>query len=171
MKKIVFLFSFALLVMSCMQTDATNKELTAIEYYNRGVVYVDLGKYQLALDDYSSAIRINPDYAKAYNNRGGVYVDLGKYQLALDDYSSAIRINPDDAKAYDNRGIVKWHLKLEYCNDFKRACDLGQCDNYNKGCKWIALWSLLWKEKGENKTNWKVTLLTLTTRQIHKSQS
>jgi tetratricopeptide (TPR) repeat protein len=135
MKKIVFLFSFALLVMSCMQTDATNKELTAIEYYNRGVVYVDLGKYQLALDDYSSAIRINPDYAKAYNNRGGVYVDLGKYQLALDDYSSAIRINPDDAKAYDNRGIVKWHLKLEYCNDFKRACDLGQCDNYNKGCK------------------------------------
>jgi len=71
----------------------------------------------------------------AYSNRGSVYVDLGKYQLALDDYSSAIRINPDDAKAYDNRGIVKWHLKLEYCNDFKRACDLGQCDNYNKGCK------------------------------------
>ena len=107
----------------------------ASAYYNRGFAYMNLGKYQLAIDDYSRAIRINPDKAIAYNNRGVAYKKLGKYQLAIDDYNRAIRINPDYAKAYYNRGTAKWHLKLEFCSDFKRACDLGNCDNYNNFCK------------------------------------
>ena len=104
-------------------------------YYNRGVVYGNLGKYQLAIDDYSRAIRINPDYADAYYNRGLSYYKLGKYQPAIDDYSRAIRINPDIADAYNGRGTAKWSLKLEFCSDFKRVCELGNCDNYNNFCK------------------------------------
>ena len=107
----------------------------AIAYNNRGIAYNDLGKYQLAIDDYNNAIRINPDDADAYYNRGNAYNDLGKYQLAIDDYNRAIRIKPDYANAYNNRGTAKWYLKLDYCSDYKKACDLGECHNYNKLCK------------------------------------
>ena len=43
--------------------------------------------------------------------------------------------NRNYADAYLNRGISKWYLKLPYCSDFKKACDLGLCDNYNDLCK------------------------------------
>tara|TARA_B100000767_G_C19351094_1_gene363830 strand:+ start:152 stop:379 length:228 start_codon:yes stop_codon:yes gene_type:complete len=69
MKRLVFLFSVAFLGMSCTQTDTINKELTAIEYFKRGNTSLNLGNYQYAIDDYISAIRINPDYADEFNNR------------------------------------------------------------------------------------------------------
>lgn len=46
--------------------------------------------------------------------------------------------NPNEeltAVEYYNRGIAKWYLKLEYCSDYKKACELGACDNYNTACK------------------------------------
>ena len=103
-------------------------------YYNRGNTYDKLGKHQLAIDDYSRVIKIKPNYV-GYFNRGNTYGKLGKYQLAIDDYSRVIKMNPNYKSAYINRGIAKWNLKLAFCSDFKRACDLGQCDNYYKACK------------------------------------
>ena len=98
-------------------------------------VYKKLGKYKLALDDYNSTLRIMPNYSNTYICRANVYEKSGKYQLAIDDYSRAIEINPNDVNAYDKRGAAKWYLKLEYCSDFKKACDLDKCNNYNKFCK------------------------------------
>ena len=69
MKRLVFLFSVAFLGMSCTQIDTINKKLTAIKYFKRGNTSLNLGNYQYAIDDYSSVIRINPDYADAFNNR------------------------------------------------------------------------------------------------------
>ena len=37
-------------------------------FINRGLSYDKLTKYQLALNDYVSAIKISPDYELAYNN-------------------------------------------------------------------------------------------------------
>ncbi|MFN9671572.1 MAG: tetratricopeptide repeat protein [Microcystis sp.] len=42
-------------------------------YGNRGYLYSDLQKYDLALSDYSKAIDINPNDAQAYYNRGNLY--------------------------------------------------------------------------------------------------
>ncbi|MFM6788667.1 MAG: tetratricopeptide repeat protein, partial [Microcystis panniformis] len=78
---------------------------------NRGLLYYNLQKYDLALAHYNQAIRINPNYAMAYNNRGVLYIDLQKYDLALSDYSKAIEINPNDAYAYGNRGLLYAELK------------------------------------------------------------
>ena len=64
------------------------------------------GEYQEAIDDYTSAIKINPDDADAYVNRGAAYHNLGKHQEAIDDFNTAIKINPDYAKAYYNRGML-----------------------------------------------------------------
>jgi len=107
----------------------------ALSYNNRGYSYEELGNYEEAIADYTRAIRIDPDDALAYKNRGYSYRKLGNNEEAIADYTRAIRIDPDDVWVYNNRGVSKWHLKLDYCSDFKRACGLGDCNNYNTYCK------------------------------------
>jgi tetratricopeptide (TPR) repeat protein len=80
-------------------------------YNNRGVLYKDQQKYELALADYNKAIELNPNDAKAYYNRGNLYSDQQKYELALADYNKAIELNPNYAEAYANRGLLYAELK------------------------------------------------------------
>ncbi|MBD2388613.1 serine protease [Cylindrospermum sp. FACHB-282] len=92
-------------------------------YSNRGSLYHDQKKWDLALADYTKAIAINSEYASAYYNRGNLYHDQKKWDLALADYTKAIAINPEYASAYYNRGNLyndqkKWDLALV---DFTKA--------------------------------------------------
>jgi tetratricopeptide (TPR) repeat protein/S1-C subfamily serine protease len=80
-------------------------------YLNRGVVYSDQKKWELALADYTKAIAINPDLALPYYNRGNLYFDQKKLDLALADYTKAIAIDPDHAQAYYNRGNLYFDQK------------------------------------------------------------
>ena len=76
-----------------------------------------------AIEDYSKAIEIDPDYAEAYNNRGFVYDVMGEYGQAIDDFNKAIELVPDYAKAYYNRGVtyVKQGRNDEALADFEKA--------------------------------------------------
>ena len=47
-----------------------------------------------AVEDYTKAIEIDPNYHFAYFNRARVKSELGDYQGAIDDYSKIIEINP-----------------------------------------------------------------------------
>jgi tetratricopeptide (TPR) repeat protein/S1-C subfamily serine protease len=99
-------------------------------YYNRGNLYKDQQKYELALADYNKAIDINRNFAKAYYNRGNFYYDQQKYELALADYSKAIELNRNYANAYYNRGVLykdqqKYELALA---DYNKAIKLNPND-------------------------------------------
>ena len=72
--------------------------------------YYQQGKYQEAIDYYTEAIKINPDFAEAYFNRGFAKAALKQYTEAIDDYTRAISINPDYGEAYNNRGAAKYDL-------------------------------------------------------------
>jgi tetratricopeptide (TPR) repeat protein len=61
---------------------------------NRGGLYANQEKLDLALADWKKAIVLNPNFALAYYNRGLVYKDHGKLDLALVDYNKAIALNP-----------------------------------------------------------------------------
>jgi len=103
-------------------------------YNNRGVSYYNQGKYEQAINDYTRAIELNPKYADAYNNRGIVYYDQGQHNQAISDYSKAIDVNKSYAKAYHNRGLVYMVVlkdKEKGCADWQKACELGECYNYN----------------------------------------
>ena len=76
-------------------------------YTNRGIVRSELGDKQGAIDDFTLAIKINPNDALAYNNRGLVRSELGDKPGAIDDFNQAIKINPNYALAYNNRGNVR----------------------------------------------------------------
>lgn len=78
----------------------------AITYYSRGLLYYTTGQYNHALEDFTTAIQLNPNLSEAFNNRGAVYSALKQYNLAMQDYEKAIQINPDNVEAYVNRGAV-----------------------------------------------------------------
>ncbi|MBD2777451.1 serine protease [Iningainema tapete] len=109
----------------------------AAYYNNRGFFYKEQKKWELALDDYNQALRLNPKYILAYNNRGNLYVDQKKWDLALADFNQAIQFNPQDplAYAYYNRGrlyhnLEKWELALA---DYNQAIQINPkyADTYN----------------------------------------
>ena len=81
------------------------RELTAQEYFEQAFEANDPGE---ALRLYSSAIRLQPDFALAFNNRGALRRDYqGDVAGAREDYDTAIRVQPDLAMAFSNRGNLR----------------------------------------------------------------
>jgi len=78
--------------------------LTAEEWFDKGYAAQIAGNHNEAVDAYTVAIRLKPDYAEAYNNRGIAYDKLGQYSRAIEDFNQAIRLKPDYAEEYNNRG-------------------------------------------------------------------
>jgi tetratricopeptide (TPR) repeat protein len=62
--------------------------------------------YDHAIADFTQAIRIDPNFAKAYVGRGATYADKQDYDRAIVDYTQAIRIDPNYATAYISRGAT-----------------------------------------------------------------
>jgi tetratricopeptide (TPR) repeat protein len=91
-----------------------------------GNVLFKEGKNKEAIDNYSKAISLKPDYAPAYSNRGVAYVNIRQYRMAVEDYSRAVRLKPDYAIAYNNRGIAYANLGQHQMaiEDYKQATGL-----------------------------------------------
>ena len=81
-----------------------------------------------AIDDYTQAIRLCPDWARVYTNRGNAKLHLGKSKTidgdlseskkilysAIEDYNRAIWLFSDDVVTYNNLADTKLNLaKLE----------------------------------------------------------
>ena len=75
-------------------------------YFNRGRAYAEQGDDDLAIDDYTAAIELDPQFAQAYNGRGRAYDEQGDYEQAMEDYTAAIELDPQYAEAYNNRGLI-----------------------------------------------------------------
>jgi tetratricopeptide (TPR) repeat protein len=82
------------------------KELTAQEWFEQGDKHSDVKNYDEAINCYTEAIRLKPDYAEAYNNRGNAHKVKGDQDGAIADYTEAIRLKPDYYTAHFNRGFV-----------------------------------------------------------------
>jgi|TARA_B110000914_G_scaffold221991_1_gene234709 hypothetical protein len=62
---------------------------------------------------------------------------LGDYKGAIKDFTKAIALKPHCAKIHIFTGNLKAWTKQNYCFAYKKACDLGNCSEYNKSCKTI----------------------------------
>ena len=82
---------------------------TAGVYLDRGMLFLDRGDIEIAMMDFSEAIRLNPNLAAAYFWRGfaALAVDLNQ---AHADLTQAIRLNPNDAWAYNLRGSLHYRV-------------------------------------------------------------
>ena len=96
-----------------------------IAYTNRGLAYAGKGQYDLAIDDYTKAIRATPKYEKAYYNRGNAYYAKGKYSQAIDDYTRAIELNPKNPYPYYNLACI---YSMRACTMLKKSVENGLKD-------------------------------------------
>jgi tetratricopeptide (TPR) repeat protein len=108
-------------------TDVINQhDNVPLAYNNRGAALKDEKKYSEALEDYSKAIALRPDYAEAYNNRGVILLDEGKTSEALNDLNKAVASKKNYAEAYSNRGIgfMNAGKNDEALRDYSKAIEL-----------------------------------------------
>lgn len=90
-----------------------------------GAALAKENKIEEAIDQYSEAIRLKPDYVLAFMNRGTAYYKLHHYQQTIHDYNQVIRLNPNYADAYNNRGLAYGRL-----GQFQQAVD-----NFNEAIR------------------------------------
>jgi len=73
---------------------------------NQGNEKSDRGDYDGAIADYTEAIRLDPNNARAYNSRGWTYALKGDYDQAIEDANASLRIRPNDAPTLHTRGYA-----------------------------------------------------------------
>jgi len=94
-----------------------------IAYFKRGQLWADRGRSDLAIEDFTEAIRRNPAYAPVYLNRGLVYRQRGELDKALEDLDRATGLYPIDPLTWFNRGLIRLDRGevAEALKDFDRA--------------------------------------------------
>jgi tetratricopeptide (TPR) repeat protein len=98
---------------------------TANEYLRDGNDDFKVGNFDQAIYEYTKAIDIDPNLAKAYDNRGVAYAQEGSLDRAIADFTMAIANNSKDAEAYNNRGHaydVKGNLS-QAIHDYTQAIE------------------------------------------------
>ena len=58
-----------------------------------------------AIEDYTQAIRANPNNAQAFFGRALTHSLFEDYESGIEDYTQVIRLNPNDRVSYYNRGL------------------------------------------------------------------
>ncbi len=67
-------------------------------YHTQGVAKAKLDDYTAAIDDFSKAISLKPDFAEAYYNRAVAKKMLGQKDAARADFEKAAQLDQDEAK-------------------------------------------------------------------------
>ncbi len=73
---------------------------------SRSVGYQGKGQWDLAIQDETQAIQLDPTNAQAFNNRCADKYHKRLYDDAIPDCNQTIALKPDYAHAYYNRGLV-----------------------------------------------------------------
>uniref|UniRef100_A0A9L0JGY3 Tetratricopeptide repeat domain 32 n=1 Tax=Equus asinus TaxID=9793 RepID=A0A9L0JGY3_EQUAS len=66
----------------------------ATAYNNRGQIKYFRVDFDEAMDDYTSAIEVQPDFEVPYYNRGLILYRLGYFDDALEDFKKVLGLNP-----------------------------------------------------------------------------
>jgi tetratricopeptide (TPR) repeat protein len=75
-----------------------------LAYNNLGFYLSGLGRTAEAMDNYRSALKINPAYEDALNNLGCALAGQKRYAEAIPLYDAALRIRPNHAEVHNNLG-------------------------------------------------------------------
>jgi tetratricopeptide (TPR) repeat protein len=95
-------------------------------YLDRAWAFVNFGKFNFAIADYTQALVVDPNNAKAYIARAEVLRDRREYDRAIEDCNEAVRVQPNGFRGYALRGFLL-EMKGEADKaiaDYRRALSL-----------------------------------------------
>lgn len=105
------LLGFCLILASC-----SLKEAPAVKpkvegkdfsfYLRQGIALLNRADYQGALEEFSQAIALNPNSARAYNLRGVAFFQLKNYKDAEEQFQKAVVLDGSYVEAYNNLGSL-----------------------------------------------------------------
>ncbi|MGY8815289.1 MAG: tetratricopeptide repeat protein [Gammaproteobacteria bacterium] len=94
---------------------------------NRGIIHMALVNYEMAVEDFSAALDLKPEFGEIHVNIGNVYYMDGVYDKAIEQYTSAIVKQTTKAHvAYINRGMA-YEKQGDFDNaelDYREAMNL-----------------------------------------------
>ncbi len=86
------------------------EQLQPLIYIHRGMAYFSESRYDLAMSDFSEALKLNPENDKAFYYRGVMHSISQNYPAALADLNRSINLNPSWAVPFLSRAQVYFHL-------------------------------------------------------------
>ncbi len=94
--------------------------------YNMAQVHTQTGTYDLAIEHYSAAMQMDPNYSEYYNERGNLLLKLGRPEEAEADYQRAIELSPPYFEVWTNLGnCYRLQGRMDQAvSAFSRALDL-----------------------------------------------
>jgi tetratricopeptide (TPR) repeat protein len=99
---------------------------TAEAFFAHGVEQYERSEWDEAIDSFTRALALRPEWAEAYAGRGLAYYRKGERAPAIADYDHALALQPTAARLYNNRGLIYYQngeLKQAIA-DFTQAIDL-----------------------------------------------
>lgn len=95
----------SLLLSFAFFAQSPKKHCEVAEKFEKG------NNYEGAVDAYSKAIELDPNYFKAYSARAACYEKLNKKELAIEDYKKAIAFTPKEKELYYKAGVLMVDLQ------------------------------------------------------------
>ncbi len=72
----------------------------ALAFYDKGNVYYNSGNLKQAIEDYTKAIELDPDFVDAYYKRGNAYSDFGNLEQAVADLKRFLELTSPNLIRY-----------------------------------------------------------------------
>jgi len=103
------------------------KENLILGYVRRGSCYEAKGQLDRALEDYTSAIKLESNNSYHFTARGIIYMKKGFWDRAIEDFTEAISLNPSNINAYKQRAIAyeKKGMTENAKEDLRKVMQLG----------------------------------------------
>lgn len=85
---------------------AKTSPLIAQNHVNLGALYAQQNNWEKAIEEFKTAIKIEPKYERAYHNLATAYYVLKKYDLAVENYQKALSLDPNISESYQNLAVI-----------------------------------------------------------------
>lgn len=103
--KLIWIAFIVLMLMG-----AVNGQQTSEDWFTKGNLLLNSGKYDESIEAYNKSIELNQEVAAAWKQKGNAFLNLTKYNESLKCYNKAIKLDPKYVAAWYNKGIALYDL-------------------------------------------------------------
>jgi type IV pilus assembly protein PilF len=107
--KLVLIAFISVLTAGCasqqqQDTEDRNLKERARSHTDLGAAYFQQRQMDIALEEFTLATKIDPDFGLAYNGLGLVYAALGQDDIAEKNFKRALQLEPNNSESHNNFG-------------------------------------------------------------------